>query len=49
MENGPKKPKMAERPNFFQSNNSQKKTKKISCAKLNSVQWLKRYSLSQTC
>ena len=34
---------------FFQANNLRNKTKKISIAKLNSVQWLERYSLSQTC
>ena len=34
---------------FFHETNSQNKTKKMSFAKLNSVQWLERYSLSHTC
>ena len=43
-----KGPKKAKRPNFFYANNPQTKTKKMSTAKLNSVHWLERYSLSQT-
>ena len=32
-------------PNFFHAINPQNKTKKMSVAKLNSVQWLERYSV----
>ena len=36
-------------PNFFSGEKSSKQNKKMSTAKLNSVQWLERYSLSHTC
>ena len=49
-ENGPKRPNMAKRLNFFfHAINPENKTKKISIAKLNSIQWLERYSLRHTC
>ena len=48
-ENGPKRTKMAKWPKFFfHATNPRNKTKKTSVAKLNSVQWLERYSLSHT-
>ena len=34
---------------FFHAIDPQNKKKKMNIAKLNSVQWLERYSLSQTC
>ena len=43
-ENGPKRPNF-----FFHAINPQNKTKKMSIAKLNSIQWLERYSLRHTC
>ena len=34
---------------FFHAINTQNETKKMSINKLNSVQWLERYSLAHTC